>query len=208
MAATPVEKSFCTTTEAARLLGVSVATAQLWAESGMLQAWKTAGGHRRIQRESVQRLLYSGQVAELGAPLLAPAGQAVRGLRVLVVDDDEFLLELYRVHIAAWSPVPELHVVNNPYAALLMMGRTVPELLVLDLQMPDMDGFRMLQMLHHAPEARDVRIVVATALDAHDIAQRGGIPPGIEILAKPVPFPRLQAIGRELLLARSQPALS
>lgn len=43
-----IKKSFCTTREAAGLLGVSVGTVQLWVESGLLQAWKTSGGHRRV----------------------------------------------------------------------------------------------------------------------------------------------------------------
>lgn len=52
-----VEKSFCTTREAAQLLGVSVGTVQLWVERGVLEAWKTTGGHRRVLRDSVDKLL-------------------------------------------------------------------------------------------------------------------------------------------------------
>jgi len=46
----------CTTAEAARSLGVSLRTVQLWVDSGALQAWKTVGGHRRIPLESLERL--------------------------------------------------------------------------------------------------------------------------------------------------------
>jgi excisionase family DNA binding protein len=53
-----IEKTFCTTREAAALLGVSIGTVQLWVESDLLQAWKTAGGHRRVLRDSVDRLLH------------------------------------------------------------------------------------------------------------------------------------------------------
>ena len=52
-----VMKTFCTSAEAAQLLGVALRTVQLWTEAGLLQGWKTAGGHRRISRESVQRLV-------------------------------------------------------------------------------------------------------------------------------------------------------
>ncbi len=50
-------KTFCTTQEAAKLLSVSLRTAQLWVESGLLEAWKTEGGHRRISRQSIESLL-------------------------------------------------------------------------------------------------------------------------------------------------------
>jgi len=46
-----------TTAQAAKLLGVSVRTAQLWVESGDLPSWKTPGGHRRIPRLAVAELI-------------------------------------------------------------------------------------------------------------------------------------------------------
>ena len=46
----------CTTSEAARLLGVSNTTVQVMVERGELRAWKTRGGHRRIDRASIDAL--------------------------------------------------------------------------------------------------------------------------------------------------------
>ena len=46
-----------TTREAAGLLGIAVSTAQLWIENGLLPAWKTPGGHRRVRLSSVNALL-------------------------------------------------------------------------------------------------------------------------------------------------------
>ncbi|UPG90342.1 excisionase family DNA-binding protein [Luteibacter aegosomaticola] len=46
-----------TTRDAARLLGISVSTAQKWIESGALASWKTPGGHRRMRRSAVIALL-------------------------------------------------------------------------------------------------------------------------------------------------------
>lgn len=68
------------TREASELLGVSLRTVQLWVDSGVLQAWKTAGGHRRISSASVEALLKGGatashdtrtEMATAGSPLLA-----------------------------------------------------------------------------------------------------------------------------------------
>jgi excisionase family DNA binding protein len=53
---TKIKKTFCTSCEAAELLGVSIGTVQAWVGNGLLSAWKTAGGHRRISRESVRKL--------------------------------------------------------------------------------------------------------------------------------------------------------
>lgn len=59
---------YLTTREAAELLGVALRTAQLWVEAGTLRAWKTAGGHRRITRESVNALLARQVAAKSGTP--------------------------------------------------------------------------------------------------------------------------------------------
>ncbi len=52
-----VKKVFCTSREAAVLLGTSISTVQTWVDNGLLSAWRTVGGHRRISRESIHKLL-------------------------------------------------------------------------------------------------------------------------------------------------------
>jgi excisionase family DNA binding protein len=195
-----VEKSFCTTREAGLLLGVSVGTVQLWVESGLLQAWKTAGGHRRVLRDSVDHLLQKkpASVALVATPVEAAASES-RRLRIVVVDDDEHTLALYRTQLARWPMAPEVTIINNAVAALLSLGRRCPDLLVTDLHMPGMDGFEMLRVLSSAPEMAKTTIVVASALDDAEIRQRGGVPQSVEVLPKPVPFDRLLAIATGIL---------
>lgn len=195
-----IEKSFCTTREAATLLGVSVGTVQLWVESGLLQAWKTAGGHRRVIRASVDQLLHKkADPVPSGVAPVMPAAPA-RRLNVLVVEDDANLLRLYKAHLARWPMAPEVSSADNAVTALLMMGRQSPDLLVTDLCMSGMDGFNMLRVLRETPDiSRTTTIVVVSGLDADEINHRGGIPSGIEILPKPIPFPRLLAIATDLV---------
>jgi excisionase family DNA binding protein len=192
----PVKKSFCTTREAARALGVSVGTVQLWVESGLLQAWKTAGGHRRVLRDSVDRLLHKESEPSAPAPLSA---DAVGRLSVMVVEDDANLLRLYQANMSRWPMRPEVHLLGNAVTALLHMGRQRPDLLVADLNMPDMDGFNMLRVLRSTPEFDRTTIVVVSGLDAAEITQRGGIPDAIEVLAKPIVFDRLLAIATDVV---------
>jgi len=56
-ATTHADDPTLTTRDAARLLGISVSTAQKWIESGALASWKTPGGHRRMRRSAVIALL-------------------------------------------------------------------------------------------------------------------------------------------------------
>lgn len=209
-----IQKTFCTTREAATLLGVSVGTVQLWAESGLLQAWKTTGGHRRVLRDSVSNLLQDKSLKrpDSGVPetpqLLTPPEPGLRRLRVLVVEDDLQLLRLYQVKVSAWHLKPEVTVTDNAMSALMMIGRQSPDLLVTDLHMPGMDGFKMLRVLRDTPETRRTRVVVVSGLDAEEIKDRGGLPADVELLPKPIPFDRLLAVATDLAQQNPQQYLA
>ena len=189
-----VEKSFCTTREAATLLGVSAGTVQLWVENGLLQAWKTAGGHRRVLRDSVESLLHKKPAAPVGTTVVSVSGQ--RRTRVMVVEDDPSLLRLYETQLARW-PIPmELTLIDNAISGLLQMGRSGPDLLITDLHMPGMDGFAMLRVLNQSPEMAQTKMVVVSGLDVDEVNARGGVPNGVEVLAKPIPFAQLLSIAQ------------
>jgi excisionase family DNA binding protein len=189
-----VEKSFCTTREAATLLGVSVGTVQLWVESGLLHAWKTAGGHRRVLRDSVEGLLHKKPSAPVGTTVVSVSGQ--RRMRVMVVEDDPSLLRLYETQLARWTIPMELTLMDNAISALLHMGRGGPDLLITDLHMPGMDGFAMLRVLIQSPEMARTKMVVVSGLEADEVQARGGLPTGVELLAKPIPFDQLLSIAQ------------
>lgn len=194
-----IERAFCTTREAATLLGVSVGTAQLWTENGLLQGWKTSGGHRRISRESVERLLHrSGTVAMTPMPperVMPTFPERTGRMQVMVVEDDPSLLRLYQTQMARWPFHPEVLAIPSAIAALVMIGRRAPDILVTDLNMPGLDGFGMLRVLRHDPMVANTRIVVVSGLEPADIERRGGLPQGVELLPKPIPFKRLQEIA-------------
>ena len=196
MSTNNVEKTFCTTREAATLLGVSVGTVQLWVESGLLQAWKTAGGHRRVLRDSVESLLRKEPQARITAEsAAAPVPAAPRRLRVLVVEDDATLLSLYQVKLSRWPMRPDVRTSADGFASLLRMSECWPDLLITDLHMPHIDGFAMLKILCKEPEMAHTTIVVVTGLDASAIEMGGGVLPGVEVLPKPISFDRLLAIA-------------
>lgn len=173
------------------MLGVSLRTVQLWSEAGLLEVWKTTGGHRRISRDSVERLLARRpSIPEVeAAPVEDPS------LRILVVEDDPAVLRVCERQMARWPMKPLVITAQNGFEALVRVGLIKPDLLVTDLHMPEMDGFQMLQQLRKMSELADVTIVVVTGLDAADIEARGGVPEGIPILPKPIPFDRLRDIA-------------
>jgi CheY-like chemotaxis protein len=103
-----------------------------------------------------------------------------------------------------WPMEPLVVKVQNGFEALVRIGLSKPDLLVTDLRMPEMDGFQMLRHLRAMPELADISIVVVTGLDPVEIEARGGIPEGIPILPKPVPFDRLRDIATVLAARKPQ----
>ncbi len=188
-----------TTRQAADLLGVALRTVQLWVEAGALPAWKTAGGHRRIARGAVERLKQR-QVHDMQAPALGEQPAAEARVRLLVVEEDADLLRLYALTVDSWDLPIDLDLARNGFEGLVRLGERPPDMLITDLMMPGMDGFRMLRALQAMkPLAQSMDILVVTALSPADIADRGGLPEGIESFTKPVPFSHLEQRARRLL---------
>ncbi len=202
-----VQRAFCTTREAAQILGVSLRTAQLWSESGLLEAWKTTGGHRRISRQSVERLL-ANPGTRAPAPA-ASAGQSVAArnddrFSILVVEDEEDLRRVYEIVLSRWPMKPQVATVADGYAALLRIGIDRPDMVITDLHMPGMNGFEMIRSLRAQPELGALQIVVVTGLDANEIDDRGGIPADIPVLPKPIPFDQLSEIALRAAAGRAR----
>jgi excisionase family DNA binding protein len=194
-----VASEFCSTAQAAAIIGVSHRTIQLWVESGILHAWKTAGGHRRITLLSVNKLV--DQRHEALSPPTLPVPPPAGRKKLLVVDDDAMLLRLYELEMGGWNLPCDLLKAKNGFEALIKIGEAKPDLLISDLSMPGMDGFRMIRTLRGDSAYADMAIIVVSGLDKGTVASMG-LPADIPFFPKPVPFRGLRdAVERVLLPA-------
>jgi excisionase family DNA binding protein len=198
-------QEFISTAQAAKQLGLSLGAVQQMVESGTLEAWKTAGGHRRIRQASVDALL-AGRNS--GAPVLDE--QITDHLRILIVDDHPALQQAYRETFSGWGLPLEIEQYDHPLDALVAVGRQPPNLLITDPHIHGMDGFDMIRRLRDNPLADDVAIVAVSTLSHQEIEAAGGLPADVTIYGKPIPFHELhgymQAMMSRLrrLAARSQ----
>ncbi|MCB5184137.1 response regulator [Methylobacillus gramineus] len=196
---TSKKENFISTREASKILEVSLRTVQLWVESGVLKAWKTAGGHRRISSTSVDVIL--NQRKEAINPSEGKDGK--RLFHILLVEDDSALRNLFYYFFSSWKFPIRVDVASDGFEGLISLGREKPDLLVTDLNMPGMNGFEMIRHLKRSKDFDRLNIIVMTALNADYIKDVGGLPEEIQVFHKPVALSYLEPIIESLIASIS-----
>jgi excisionase family DNA binding protein len=186
----PDQDLYLSTSRAAKVLGVAPTTIKGWAEKGIINVWKTAGGHRRISKQSVDAILQQRKDALLQS-------NNRESITLLVVDDDSIIISLYETMVKAWSLPINLLTAKSGFDALILIGKKTPDIIFTDLAMPDMDGFQMIHRLRKREELANTPIIVVTALETEQINQQGGLPQGMLVFQKPIPSENLESLVRK-----------
>lgn len=143
-----------TSTEAARHCSVSLPTIKQWARDCHLDAIRTPGGHWRFEIGAFQRFL-----RRRGLPPY-PVGPAKT--RVLIVDDDPSIVQMFRDFLFDDTGRYEIADASDGYDALIQVGAFKPDILLLDVMMPRVDGIEVCRRLRANPATRHIRILGIT----------------------------------------------
>ena len=185
-----VQKDYFTSREAAGLLGVAVSTVQLWTNNGLLRAWTTAGGHRRIARNSVKEILADRRKA-------TNAHNRDQQLSVVIVQDNAQQLRLHKKQFETLDLNAQVVAVKDGYEGLIKIGRILPDVIITDLMVPNINGFEMVRTLAEHSELEQTLIIVVCALTKDEIAQNGGLPEGVSLFTKPFPAKDVENLIRQ-----------
>jgi len=177
-----------TTVDVAKRLGVSLQTIQRWVDAGHLKAWKTPGGHRRIDAASAEALI-AEQRDRLGAPTpsaSAPESDAPPAPTVVIVDDDPLDRALLVLLAERALPEAAVRAATNGFEGLVAIGQLAPVVVVTDIHMPHMDGFEMIRTLMIGNATPPRLLVAVSALTRAELAEKGELPPDVLVLTKPI----------------------
>lgn len=194
-----------TTREAGVMLGVSLRTVQLWVEAGVLSAWKTQGGHRRVSLESVEKVLAERDVIsnlKWNARQKAVAEPQSNSLKVLIAEDNEVYRDLLEFYFKNLDISVDMTFVADGFECLISLGKQVPDIIMTDLNMPKISGFDMIRHLASNDVYDKVEIIALTGLTQADIDEKGGLPPRVKVFFKPFSFKQLELIVDELIKRR------
>lgn len=163
------------TIEVARLLGMAVRSVQMMVDRGELDAWKTPGGHRRISRASVDRWRASRQqrsdsaavppAAGAAAVVPATAAASAPGRSVLLIEDSVHYQNLISLLVRQQFPGVPLQVADDGIAGLAMAGRLHPQVMIVDILLPGIDGATLITSLRSHPQFNGIKLIVVTSLD-------------------------------------------
>lgn len=155
----------CSTMDVARRLGMAVRSVQLMVDRGELEAWKTPGGHRRISRASVDRWLAARRSGTTPNPAPGAPQPTTGPTRVLLIEDSRHYQSLVSLLVKQHFPEVELHVADDGIAGLAMAGRLQPDVLLVDILLPGIDGATLINSLRSHPAFENSRLIVVTSLD-------------------------------------------
>jgi len=141
------EPDWLTLGQAAKFLGVAQSTIRKWSDQGRVPAFYTPGGHRRYRRRDLEQFLERS----------GPAGRDA-GPLVLIVDDDARLREFVRVNLEmeGYAVIEAA----NAEEGLSSVEEAAPDLILLDVMMPGIDGWEMLRRIQERHGVGSIPVIM------------------------------------------------
>jgi excisionase family DNA binding protein len=179
--------------KASQFCNVSPKTIINWVESGHIKAYKTVGGHRRINQSDLLAFMH-----KQGIPVPAEEPTEVRQ-RILVVDDDPIIVETIVQALEEDKFDYEVISASDGFEAGLQVNHFAPHLLILDIMMPDIKGYEVCKKIKDNPDTKNTKIIVLSAYLDEEKFKKMKAHGADACFSKPFPLPQLKEEVARLL---------
>ncbi|MEW8505457.1 MAG: response regulator [Candidatus Thiodiazotropha sp.] len=137
--------------ETAGIFKVTPASLRGWTRKGMLRAETTKGGHRRYPVSEVLRL------ARVKGIEIEPS--LFTSVKLLIIDNDIEYSKTVHKSLSGEAGITEVAVAHNGFMAGCLMSRFKPDVVLLDLKVPGIDGSLVCSFIKHDPQTRFIRVI-------------------------------------------------
>ncbi len=144
-----------TTFQIAEICGVRPTTVIKWANQKKIKVYVTPGGHRRIRYPDLIHFLEQYQL-----PIPKSLNQPRK--KILIVEDDAGVGPLLQKALQRAAGDMEVEWVQDGIEALLKLGKNAPDLVVLDVVMPVVDGAKVLSTLRTDEQTQSIKVIGIT----------------------------------------------
>jgi len=178
-----------TTFEAAKICHVTHHSIKNWIKQGLIKASRTPGGHYRILEEDLDEFREKYE--------MFPREKGIVKRRLMIVDDDPDALALMeKILMDAGF---ELIKVSNATEVGLKAVQMLPDLILLDFLMPELNGFEVCKALRNNESTRNIPIMAVTCLTKEQDIERIFSCGADEYMAKPFKVDKLLDKVQELI---------
>ena len=168
-----------TTHDISRLLQVDPSTVSKWIDRGILMAFRTPGGHRRVRSADLRTFLITHQM-----PVPDELGSGT--VKLLVVDDERPVLDAIKRAFKPYAAQVELQTTSSGVEALLLVSEQKPHGMLIDLNMPDIDGLEVCRRIRARKQMESVRLITMTSNHSPEVVEQSKQAGAIACLAKPL----------------------
>jgi excisionase family DNA binding protein len=144
-----------TTSEVAQYCQVTNDGVVKWIKAKKLKAYSTPGGHYRIRKSDFKEFL-----GRYGMPV-DPNFFAEEKKRILVVDDETAIVDVISQALSDQQTF-QVSAAKDGYEAGLKIGTFRPDLIILDIMMPHMDGIEVCKRIKANPETEAIKVLAIT----------------------------------------------
>ncbi|HZS46146.1 MAG TPA: response regulator [Blastocatellia bacterium] len=155
-----------TTGEVARYCHVTVNGVKKWIAEGKLKAFQLPGGHYRVEKQDFREFLEQFNIP------VEPEFFDEWKKKVLIVDDEENVVNFIRTALEQESRGFLIETAVNGYDALMKVGDFKPDLLILDIRMPMLDGYGVCKRLSENPQTSHIKTIIVTGEFGDETVER------------------------------------
>jgi CheY-like chemotaxis protein len=157
--------------EVANICGVVNQTAINWIKSDYLKAFMTPGGQYRVYSEDLYQFLQSRGM-RIPDELRESRGGEERAKSLLIVDDDQALNDLLARFFSRTKPGLKLYQAFDGFEAGRLVTEAKPGVVVLDINLPGIDGFKLCRQIKSEPELGNPIIIAISGFNVPDMEKR------------------------------------
>ncbi|MFH1990783.1 MAG: response regulator [Pseudomonadota bacterium] len=155
--------NFFTIPQAAKFCSISRVTLWRWVKSGKLKAFLTPGGQYKIRKDDLVSFI-RGEMGHL------PGNEFSQETKILIVVDDPQVQKLFKKMLSRNGY--SIEVASDGFEAGVKTVQFKPDLIILDLIMPGMNGFEVCRQIKQNANTSHIKIIACTGYDTKENKDR------------------------------------